>query len=630
MNALEKLYGTGESLPALRRVTTGPLSFFYSQEGLRRISWNGTELVRALAWPIRDENWGTYPVEIVDEWSQTTHDFEAGLKFAVGGGRLTCDLHIHASSKGVIVAELTMTPNNGTFATNRAGFTVLHPIKGVAGSPLAVTHSNGTRENTRFPLHIQPDQPVKDISELKYELGGQGVAIVFGGEVFEMEDQRNWSDASYKTYCVPLVYPFTYEISQPTKQSVRITCDGDAVSSDAGAVKTALHVAQTKENAIDVGLALEADWLPKTDIALSGFSHVLLRTTPNLDRIDKLADFLRGWEIIDLEIVLPAATRAESDLQELATALENHGIVPRRVIALPEAYLGSHQPVGPWPDGAAPNDILDAVRQAFPKSMIGGGMLTNFTEMNRYRPDVSKCDYVTHSLTPLVHAGDDMSVLETLEALPQIFSSTDAMAKGLPYRLGLSSIGMRSNPYGAAVAQNPAQVRRTMAKIEPRHRGLFGSAFAVGVLAATYESNVEAICLGAPVGPFGLCYEPNDYPQAGYDGARRAVYPLFHVVREACLMAGHPRLSIAGIGDGVSGYGALIAGAARIMMANTTDTTKEILLGQAASVTILDAQSFDAATASPDWLANAAQTKTEKLSLSAFSVAFIEMETAPN
>ena len=43
-----------------------------------------------------------------------------------------------------------------------------------------------------------------DICGLKHSRDGATVDIVFGGEIFEMEDQRNWSDASYKTYCVPL------------------------------------------------------------------------------------------------------------------------------------------------------------------------------------------------------------------------------------------------------------------------------------------------------------------------------------------------------------------------------------------------------------------------------------------
>ena len=34
--------------------------------------------------------------------------------------------------------------------------------------------------------------------------GGGEIVIRFEGDLFEMEDQRNWTDASYKTYSTPL------------------------------------------------------------------------------------------------------------------------------------------------------------------------------------------------------------------------------------------------------------------------------------------------------------------------------------------------------------------------------------------------------------------------------------------
>ena len=39
------------------------------------------------------------------------------------------------------------------------------------------------------------------------------------GDTFEMEDQRNWSDASYKTYVRPLALPWPYQM--PAKRAVR-------------------------------------------------------------------------------------------------------------------------------------------------------------------------------------------------------------------------------------------------------------------------------------------------------------------------------------------------------------------------------------------------------------------------
>lgn len=54
----------------------------------------------------------------------------------------------------------------GLFETNRAGFTGLHPIADVAGQPLCVTHSDGSRHETAFPDLIEPWQPFMDIVAL--------------------------------------------------------------------------------------------------------------------------------------------------------------------------------------------------------------------------------------------------------------------------------------------------------------------------------------------------------------------------------------------------------------------------------------------------------------------------------
>ncbi len=50
-----------------------------------------------------------------------------------------------------------------------------------------------------------------------------GARVEFEGEVFEMEDQRNWTDASFKTYCTPLEIPYPVEVTKGTKISQKIT-----------------------------------------------------------------------------------------------------------------------------------------------------------------------------------------------------------------------------------------------------------------------------------------------------------------------------------------------------------------------------------------------------------------------
>lgn len=623
-------YGTAEPPQALREVNIGSLSLLYSHESLRRLTWRGTELVRGITWPIRDANWGTYSAEILDEQIEYDADrFNVKLRFSVADGRLDCLLNVAAESSGEVTVDLTMTPVDGSFSTNRAGLTVLHPINGIAGNPLSVTHSDGKNENTKFPGLISFDQPVMDIQRLNYSVGDKQADITFDGEIFEMEDQRNWSDASYKTYCVPLVFPFTYTLESPITQSIHLKCTG-GVDTDKNQSNSPLSADVSVNRVPQVGLVVQPGWTGDTKthavIGKSGVTHFLMRvgSEPSSTFLSDCANLSTiSGAPIDAEIVLDNSQPVADALLHTAESFSKSGVSPERVLALPAPYLQSHQPTGPWPEGPTPSDVCKAARSAFPMAKIGAGMMTNFTELNRCRPDPDSCDYISHANTAIVHAGDDLSVLETLETLPQVFESAEALAAGKPYRLGLVSIGMRSNPYGEDVAENPTQIRRTMAREDPRQRGLFGAAWAVGVLAATEGSAVETLCLAAPTGPFGIAYTPQDYPQIGFDGSDALVYPLYHVVHEACRMAGAKRLSFSSLPDGLSAFGAQLNGDKCAMLANVTDRSQSVSIAQTAEVVMLDTHQIAAAVSDEDWLENAERESVTKFTMEPFAIAFL-------
>ena len=186
--------------------------------------------------------------------------------------------------------------------------------------------------------------------------------------------------------------------------------------------------------------------------------------------------------------------------------------------------------------------LYDAARQAFPGVLIGGGMLSYFTELNRKRPPARHIDFVTHTTCPIVHDCDDRSVMETLEALPWVAETVRSFAAGKPYRVGPSMIGMRDNPYGAAPMPNPENRRIAMAINDPRQRGLFGAAWNLGYAARMAAAGVEALTLSAPLGAFGVVYAPTDFPQPWFDERRAGVYPLYHVLRGIAQAAGKPQL----------------------------------------------------------------------------------------
>lgn len=640
-------YGTCERSQASRHVVLGELSYQVDSQGVRQVRWRGQEVIRGISWPIRDTNWGTMQQELISEDHEPLATGERyRLHFQIAGGELDCHVSVEGHESGTLEAEIRMTAKSD-FSTNRAGFTVLHPIMGVAGSELQVTHADGSVENTRFPSCISPDQPVMDITRLQHRVLDTTVDMRFQGEIFEMEDQRNWSDASYKTYCVPLAHPFTYTLPAGTsrQQGLSVSLSGhgsradtsetDRAPSTAVIDETASRIASQSASQTDPQIALVFDesWLASRQAQrLSRHcktQRLLARlSTASSDAcLDALAEHLEtSGQQFDLEVLLPEAA-AVAELARLATRLQSKGLRAEHVIALPESYLKSHQPSGPWPAGPTPVELVSSVRQAFPDSKIGAGMLTNFTEFNRCRPDPEHCDYVTYGNTAIVHAADDQSVMETLEALPHIFASTRTMVGQIPCRLGLFSIGGRTNPYGSGPVDNPDQNRLALARVDPRQRGLFAAAWAVGVLAATTSHEIETIALASTSGPFGIVWERQSYPQPGFDENPEAtLYPLFHVVQAAASMHAGQRLLINDLPEGVVAHAVRSTDSQRLLLANTRPETVSVQLSQSWQTRVLDIDTFAEAASDPDWLRNSTAVDGHGVSLGPFATAFLERQ----
>ena len=68
---------------------------------------------------------------------------------------------------------------------------------------------------------------------------------------------------------------------------------------------------------------------------------------------------------------------------------------------------------------------------------------------------------------------------------------------------------MRDNPYGEAPMENPGNIRQAMNRIDPRQRGLFAAAWALGYFAHMARGGAAAVTLGGGVGEFGLVHAPD-------------------------------------------------------------------------------------------------------------------------
>src|SRR5207249_7943943 len=111
-----------------------------------------------------------------------------------------------------------------------------HPLRECMGRPYRAHTPDGEISGV-LPVHIEPQRvengrltalfPPYDALTLALE-GGLEVRFDFEGDLFEMQDHRNWTDGNYKTYGTPLAipYPMDAHTGQTFHQAVRVSVAG--------------------------------------------------------------------------------------------------------------------------------------------------------------------------------------------------------------------------------------------------------------------------------------------------------------------------------------------------------------------------------------------------------------------
>lgn len=645
-----RLYGTETVDAPTRTLRAGALSVELENGALRYLKVGDVEVIRGIAFLVRDENWGTFAPEIKNLEIEEREDvFSVRYQGACTGaaGRLDYEARIEGRGDGALDFEVTAVPQSD-FVTNRAGFVVLHPLEGVAGQSVKVLHTDGSEELSTFPETIDPMCPIQDIRALSHEIApGTWATCTMEGDAFEMEDQRNWSDASYKTYIRPLSRPRPYTLPKGEKmtQAVRLSISGALSAPAAGGMPRPLAIAVGGEAgtmpSVGIGVPAEEAAPALENIPLLKqlaprwlVCQVDLRQShgqPELEAYRRLGE-ATGADIV-LEIVTKGTMDPAGELEPLARAAAAARVRPVAIAIFPAQDLKSVLPGSSWPEMPSFEETYSAARQAFPGIKLGGGMATYFTELNRKRPPSRLIDYVTHTTCPNVHASDDRSVMETLEALPyQILSTRAFMDDDLPYRIGPSQLGCRENPYGKTTAPNPENGRVSLSRIDPRQRGLFNAAWTLAYVAAFARGGIEAIALGAPTGPFGCIYRRTDFAQPYFDTLDGpAVYPSFHV------LAGLARLSEAvllstEISDTkkIDALAVRSAGRTTLWLANLTAHEVAVRLPEGSvggHIASLDAQAFEQSTTRPDFLDTVRRKLADgRVTLDAYAVARVEWD----
>ncbi len=535
------VYYYGDDVPSPERIKlhAGPISMIFEPDNgfLRYVRLGDQEILRGIYAAVRDHNWDTIAPVISNLEVETTEDTF----------RLTFDVMCHEGDidffwKGTLTGDSHGTVqfimdgvSRSTFLRNRIGFCVLHPIA-CAGKPCTIEKVDGTVEQSEFPLYISPHQPFMNMKAISHEvLPGLSAKVGFAGDIFETEDQRNWTDASFKTYCTPLEIPYPVEVQEGDgiAQSITITLKGELPGELSKPQRETTEVNFTVDETasrplpeIGLGWASHGEPLSAREqerLRLLNLSHLRIDldlSQPNVETVFRQVSVQAQGLAVSLEIALFLSDGAERELIEFATMVEEIKPPIGTILIFHKAEMSTSPR---W---------IELARRYLPEAKIGAGTNAYFTELNRERPPTELLDGVCYSMNPQVHAFDNASLVETLETQAQTVESARQFIGDLPLAVTPITLQPRFNP-NATGPEPELGADQLPSQVDVRQMSLLGGGWTLGSLKYLSESGVDSLTYYETTGWRGVMETAKGCPlPQRFRSIPGGVFPLYHVLAD--------------------------------------------------------------------------------------------------
>lgn len=543
----ELLHGVDAPPVEGRRVRAGPVEALLLEGDLRYVRRGETELVRRIQVAVRSADWGTVPGvrsdERLEQGADTFHvSFDSVHRHGELEFRWECT--IDGAADGTITYTIDGVADRD-FSYRRIGLCVLHPSEVFAGAPFTAGSSSGQTAGD-LPASVGPQlfdgenfPPLFGAFDRLRMTGRGGVEVEFEfeGDVFEMEDQRNWTDASFKTYSQnPLARPEPWRLTVGARLRQRVTIASSGGVAATARPRTVTVGDSTVGRVPAVGVALGPTPPGPREIELLrelGLRH--LRVDLHLGSGSWLEELERGRALagrLGCELELAVFAREAWELGNLAPELgidggpgiarllvygEEAEVTPAALVGQARASLGS--------------SIADAP--------VGGGTNVYFAELNREAVFPPSFDVLAYPVTPQVHSDDDVSLMETPLAQADTVTSARLLAPHASIAVTPITLKPRFNP-DAPDEDNALTTPASLPdNVDARQMALIAAAWTLASVGQLGEAGATSATYFETVGWRGLL-EPDPPPprEAAFPAVPGMLFPVYRVLAELAPRSG--------------------------------------------------------------------------------------------
>ena len=533
----------------------GRIRMAFVEGRLQWLSVGDVEMVRRIYVALRDDAWTTVPFDIERlEVEVEERAFALTYEAIATSARGTFDFRVEIRGDPGDALEVSMRGEARTvLTTNRVGLCLHYPHE-LAGTPLRSWHVDDPNErDARFPTVLKSTPPLKGLGGISHPVDATAwCRVSLHGDVFEMEDQRNFGDASYKVYSTPSSDPIPRVLQPGDRIEQRIVVelvDAPARASERAAERPAprflgsatlprASVVPPQPGGVARASAPTPTSTPRRRDGADGRPVQIEVSEQIAGSVPVLGTDVSHWcrashtsERSDMELraatellaALGVATiRLELDLSDPAwrPAFDNGARLAEAAAVGLDLVFGSEGRA--WPEDLAkrfagraafigsvcitqllddPSRLADRVRrlreaiERFDVYVpVGAGSPGWFIEVNGADLPIDDLDFLAYAYTPQVHVFDDDALRENLHGLEPALATARSMARGRAVHVGPVTLRPRGEGAGATRALWP-DAR------DPRLDEAFGAVWTLGAIDRCSAGGAAAVTLFELMGP---------------------------------------------------------------------------------------------------------------------------------